>query len=109
MKLIGQPKIMKIATERGLTHPLLMRFVLKMLANLTDPTGGAAMDRIINGLSRSPRAPDDLTPGREAGGRAARRAPAGFSDVDDLHRGSAGEIPGSLAQGRNVRRVRCDE
>ncbi len=57
VKLIGQPKIMKIATERGLTHPLLMRFVLKMLANLTDPTGGDAMDRIINGLSKvAPRA-----------------------------------------------------
>lgn len=57
VKLIGQPKIMKIATERGLTHPLLMRFVLKMLANLTDPTGGDAMDRIINGLTKvTPRA-----------------------------------------------------
>ncbi|MBH1935055.1 geranylgeranyl reductase family protein [Streptomyces sp. AV19] len=51
-KLIGNPKIMKIATERGLTHPLLMQFTLKMLANLTDPTGGDAMDRVINGLSR---------------------------------------------------------
>jgi hypothetical protein len=29
-----------------------MKFVLKLLANLTDPTGGDAMDRIINGLSR---------------------------------------------------------
>lgn len=52
VKLIGNPKVMKIATQRGLTHPLLMRFTLKMLANLTDPTGGDAMDRIINGLSK---------------------------------------------------------
>jgi len=52
VKLIGNPKIMKLATERGLTHPLLMRFALKMLANLTDPVGGDAMDRIINGLSK---------------------------------------------------------
>ncbi len=52
VKLIGNPKIMKIATQRGLTHPMLMRFTLKMLANLTDPTGGDAMDRIINGLSK---------------------------------------------------------
>ena len=29
-----------------------MRFTLKMLANLTDPRGGDAMDRIINGLSQ---------------------------------------------------------
>ena len=52
VKLIGNPKVMKVATERGLSHPLLMRFTLKMLANLTDPTGGDAMDRVINGLSR---------------------------------------------------------
>jgi hypothetical protein len=29
-----------------------MKFTLKLLANLTDPMGGDAMDRIINGLSR---------------------------------------------------------
>ncbi|UGY92967.1 geranylgeranyl reductase family protein [Streptomyces gobiensis] len=52
VKLIGNPKVMKLATERGLSHPLLMRFTLKMLANLTDPTGGDAMDRIINGLAK---------------------------------------------------------
>ncbi|MBO8188258.1 geranylgeranyl reductase family protein [Streptomyces spirodelae] len=52
VKLIGNPKVMKLATERGLTHPVLMRFTLKMLANLTDPTGGDAMDRTINGLAK---------------------------------------------------------
>ncbi|MGW5066922.1 hypothetical protein ACWEQJ_12515, partial [Streptomyces cyaneofuscatus] len=52
VKLIGNPKVMKVATQRGLTHPLLMKFTLKMLANLTDPQGGDAMDRIINGLSK---------------------------------------------------------
>nr|WP_203599125.1 geranylgeranyl reductase family protein [Streptomyces sp. SID10853] len=52
VKLIGNPKVMKLITERGLTHPVLMKFTLKMLANLTDPTGGDAMDRIINGLSK---------------------------------------------------------
>ena len=57
VKLIGNPKVMKLATERGLSHPMLMRFTLKMLANLTDPTGGDAMDRIINGIAKvSPRA-----------------------------------------------------
>jgi hypothetical protein len=29
-----------------------MRFVFKLLANLTDPRGGDAMDRVINGLTR---------------------------------------------------------
>ena len=52
MKLIGNPKVMKLAAQRGLTHPMLMRFTLKLLANLTDPTGGDAMDRIINGLTK---------------------------------------------------------
>jgi hypothetical protein len=31
---------------------MLMRFTLKLLANLTDPRGGDAMDRIINALCR---------------------------------------------------------
>ncbi|NED79658.1 FAD-dependent oxidoreductase, partial [Streptomyces sp. SID11233] len=35
VKLIGNPKVMKLATERGLTHPILMKFTLKLLANLT--------------------------------------------------------------------------
>jgi geranylgeranyl reductase family protein len=50
VKLIGHPEVMRIATRHGMPHPTLMRFVLKLLANLTDPRGGDAMDRIINGL-----------------------------------------------------------
>ena len=42
---------MKLATRHGLPHPVLMRFALKLLANLTDPRGGDAMDRVINALS----------------------------------------------------------
>ncbi|MFD7731642.1 geranylgeranyl reductase family protein [Kitasatospora phosalacinea] len=57
VKLIGNDKVMRIAAERGLTHPVLMKFVLKLLANLTDPTGGDVADRIINGLTKvAPRA-----------------------------------------------------
>jgi menaquinone-9 beta-reductase len=52
VNLIGNPNVMKLATRHGLPHPTLMRFVLKLLANLTDPADGDAMDRIINGLSR---------------------------------------------------------
>jgi hypothetical protein len=29
-----------------------MRFVLKLMANLTDPRGGDPMDKVINALSR---------------------------------------------------------
>jgi geranylgeranyl reductase family protein len=52
VKLIGRPEIMRLATRHGLPHPALMKFVLKLLANLTDPRGGDAMDRVINAMSR---------------------------------------------------------
>ncbi|REE98030.1 geranylgeranyl reductase family protein [Thermomonospora umbrina] len=52
VKAIGDPRIMKFATRHGLPHPTLMRFTLKLLANLTDPRGGDAMDRIINAMSK---------------------------------------------------------
>jgi hypothetical protein len=29
-----------------------MKFTLKLLANLTDPRGGDALDRVINGLTK---------------------------------------------------------
>ena len=52
VKLIGNPQIMRVATKHGMPHPTLMRFVLKLLANLTDPRDGDAMDRIINTLTK---------------------------------------------------------
>jgi geranylgeranyl reductase family protein len=51
-KMIGNPTVMKQATKYGLPRPTLMRFMLKLMANLTDPRDGDTMDRIINGLSR---------------------------------------------------------
>jgi geranylgeranyl reductase family protein len=53
VKLIGRPEVMRMATRHGMPHPMLMRFVLKLLANLTDPRGGDASDRIINAMSRA--------------------------------------------------------
>ena len=55
-KMIGNPTFMKQATKYGLPRTALMRFLLKLMANLTDPRGGDASDRIINALSRM--APD---------------------------------------------------
>jgi geranylgeranyl reductase family protein len=52
VKLIGQPQVMQLVTKHGMPHPTLMRFVLKLLANLTDPRGGDAMDRVINAMTR---------------------------------------------------------
>jgi flavin-dependent dehydrogenase len=50
--LIGNPEVMRLATRYGLPRPLLMKFTLKLLANLTDARGGDALDRVVNGLSR---------------------------------------------------------
>ncbi len=52
VRLIGNPHVMKIATRHGMPHPVLMRFVLKLLANLTDPRGGDAMDRVITAMTK---------------------------------------------------------
>jgi flavin-dependent dehydrogenase len=52
VKLIGHPQLMRLGTRHGVPHPTLMRFVLKLLANLTDPRGGDAMDRVINAMTR---------------------------------------------------------
>jgi menaquinone-9 beta-reductase len=52
VKLIGHPEVMRLATRHGMPHPTLMRFVLKLLANLTDQRGGDAMDRVINAMTR---------------------------------------------------------
>lgn len=52
VSLIGHPEVMRVATKYGLPRKRLMRFTLKLLANLTDPRGGDASDRLINALSR---------------------------------------------------------
>jgi geranylgeranyl reductase family protein len=52
VRLIGHPQVMRLATRYGLPRPLLMRFTLKLLANLTDPQGGDALDKVVNGLAR---------------------------------------------------------
>ncbi|WP_026341544.1 geranylgeranyl reductase family protein [Actinomadura atramentaria] len=53
VQAIGDPRVMKFLTTHGLPHPTLMRFTLKLLANLTDPHGGDAMDRIINVMQKA--------------------------------------------------------
>jgi len=53
VKLIGDPRIMKLCTTYGLPRPRLMRFVHKLLANLTDAHDGDAADRIINALCKA--------------------------------------------------------
>jgi flavin-dependent dehydrogenase len=52
VKLIGHPSVMRLCTHHGLPHPRLMRLVLKLLANLSDPHGADASDRVIAALTR---------------------------------------------------------
>jgi flavin-dependent dehydrogenase len=52
VELLGKPGLMRYATSRGMNHPRLMRFALKLLANLTDPRDGDASDRIISAMTR---------------------------------------------------------
>lgn len=52
VKLIGNPAVMRACTRHGLPHPSLMRFVLKLLANLHDPQDGDLADRTIAVLSK---------------------------------------------------------
>jgi geranylgeranyl reductase family protein len=55
-KMIGNPEVMRLATKYGLPRTTLMKFLLKVMANLAEPHGGDASDRIIMALSRM--APD---------------------------------------------------
>jgi hypothetical protein len=43
---------MRLCTRHGLPHPTLMKFALKLLANLSEPRGGDASDRLIAALTR---------------------------------------------------------
>ncbi len=52
VELIGRPEVMKLCTRHGMAHPVLMRFVLKLLANLGDARGGDVNDRLISALTR---------------------------------------------------------
>ncbi len=52
VRAIGNPRLMQFATKHGMPRPALMRFTLKLLANLTEVRGGDAADRVINALSK---------------------------------------------------------
>ena len=52
VKLIGDPRVMNLATQKGLPHRRLMKILLKLLANLTDERGGDPTDRVLNALSK---------------------------------------------------------
>jgi len=50
--MIGHPEVMRLAVKYGLPHTTMMKFLLKIMANLAEPHGGGAGDRLINALSK---------------------------------------------------------
>ncbi len=50
-KMIGNPEVMRLAVKYGLPRTTLMKFLLKLMANLAEPHGGDASDRIIHAMS----------------------------------------------------------
>ena len=51
-KMIGHPEVMRLAVKYGLPHTTMMKLLLKIMANLAEPHGGDASDRLINALSK---------------------------------------------------------
>ncbi len=51
-RLIGHPAVMRAGTRHALPRKTLMRFMLKLLANLYDSRDGDTMDRVITAMAR---------------------------------------------------------
>lgn len=51
-RAIDDPRIMRLATRQGLSHPSLMRFALKILGGLPAPSSPGAADRLAAALTR---------------------------------------------------------
>jgi flavin-dependent dehydrogenase len=52
VKLIGNPEIMRLCTQKGLSRPMLMKLTMTTLSNLRDPRQGEWTDRLVNTLSK---------------------------------------------------------
>jgi geranylgeranyl reductase family protein len=52
VKAIGEPRVMRALTEYGLPIRPLMRFLVRLMGNLTDGEAGGAQDRLIHALER---------------------------------------------------------
>ena len=56
VRAIGNPRVMRTATRYGLPRPVVMRFAMRVLANLTDGRDGDANDKLMWALERLARA-----------------------------------------------------
>jgi hypothetical protein len=75
-QLIGKPAILSLALRTGMPVPVLMRFVVRMLANLTDAGGRGFEDRVIH-LLESLVPPTSNQPSLTGYLRAQSAAPLG--------------------------------
>jgi flavin-dependent dehydrogenase len=64
--LIGKPSVMKLALRTGMPIPVLMRFVVRLLANLTDPAAKGFEDRVIRVLESLVPATSNQAPPKQA-------------------------------------------
>ncbi|MCX2747007.1 geranylgeranyl reductase family protein [Arthrobacter sp. MI7-26] len=60
--LIGKPAVMKLALRTGMPIPVLMRFVVRVLANLTDASAKGFEDRVIRVIEMLVPATSNTTP-----------------------------------------------
>ncbi|MBT8159167.1 MULTISPECIES: geranylgeranyl reductase family protein [Arthrobacter] len=72
--LIGKPAVMKLALRTGMPIPVLMRFVVRMLANLTDASAKGFEDRVIRVLEMLVP-PTSNTTSRSVSPRAGTESP----------------------------------
>ncbi|MFB3739061.1 MAG: geranylgeranyl reductase family protein [Candidatus Velamenicoccus archaeovorus] len=52
VRVIGHPTVMRMLTDYGLPRERLMRFLLRVMGNLTDGPGGDVQDRLMDTLVR---------------------------------------------------------
>ena len=50
VRMIGHPAVMRLSVKYGIPRPMLMRFALRVMANLTDGRDGVFEDKVMHGL-----------------------------------------------------------
>ncbi|MCX6498944.1 MAG: geranylgeranyl reductase family protein [Arthrobacter sp.] len=71
--VIGRPAVMKLSLRTGMPLPVLMKFVVRLLANLTDPSAGGIEDRMIRVLEALVPATSNTRPAPASNPRTPRQ------------------------------------
>jgi geranylgeranyl reductase family protein len=62
VRMIGDPRVMSLLTRIGMPNPAVMRLAVKLLANMYEPRGGDAVDRLLATMTRLAPARADRRP-----------------------------------------------